>query len=120
MAAPNIVGVTNILGKTNTVPLLYTTANTIVSNPVSSGSVYKINSLLVTNSNTSVSCDITSTFVRTGANTKLASTITIPTKSTLVVLSKDIGIYLEEGDSITVLASSNNCLEAVCSYEVIS
>lgn len=120
MAAPNIVNVTSILGKTNTVPLLYTTANTIVSNPASSNSVYKINSLLVTNSNASTTADVTTTFLRTGANAKLASTITVPTKSTLVVISKDISVYLEEGDSITVLSSANNCLEAVCSFEVIS
>jgi hypothetical protein len=49
----------------------------------------------------------------------LAFTITVPADATLVVISKDTQIYLEENDSIRVTASANSILEAVCSYEEI-
>jgi hypothetical protein len=40
--------------------------------------------------------------------------------ATLVVISKDTSIYLEENDSLRVTASGTSSLEAVCSYEEIS
>ena len=44
----------------------------------------------------------------------------VPAQGTLVVISKDTMVYLEEGDSIRLTASANNYLHAVCSYEIIS
>lgn len=118
MAAPNIVGVTTITGKTAAAAVTTSSSN-IVSNASSSGQVFKINTLVISNVSASAA-DITVEFKKPSTTYKLASAITIPTKSTLVVISKDISVYLEEGDSIGVLASANSALEAVCAYEVIS
>ena len=50
----------------------------------------------------------------------LAKTISVPADTTLVIVSKDTTVYLEENDSIRLTASAASDLEAVCSYEEIS
>ena len=119
MAAPNIVGVTTIIGKTSVLDVT-TTATNIVSNAAASGKVFKINSLVVSNIDAVNSANLTVDLFRGSTSYKLASTITIPSAASLVVISKDTAIYLEEGDSIRVLASANGDLQAVCSFEEIS
>lgn len=119
MAAPNIVNVSVINGKT--VPLILTTSNQdIVTNASNSGKVLKINSLVVANVNGSAAAQITASIIRSSTEYRIASTIFVPANSTLVVISKDAQIYLEEGDILRVVASANNYLHAVCSYESIS
>ena len=49
MAAPNIVNVATITGKSATVALSTTSATTLVSNAASSGKVFKINMIQVAN-----------------------------------------------------------------------
>ena len=119
MSAPNIVGVTNITGKTNVLSVT-TSATAIVTNPASSNSVYKINSLILSNINGSNPTDVNVDLYRGNTAYYLAYTISVPADSTLVALSKDAGIYLEEGDAIRVMAGSSSYISAVCSYEVIS
>lgn len=119
MAAPNIVGVTTITGKTAVLSVT-TSPTAIVSNSAASGKVFKINSLIVSNIDGTNSADISIDFYRSSTSYYLASTISIPSDATLIVISKDTAIYLEEGDSIRCLASANSDLQAVCSYEEIS
>lgn len=119
MAAPNIVNVTNILGKT-AVQSVGTSATAIVTNSAASGKVFKVNSLIVSNIDGAVAADVTAYVVRSSVNYALASTITVPADASLVIVSKDTALYLEEGDSITLLASAAGDLQAVCSYEEIS
>ena len=47
MAAPNLVNVTTILGKTTGAALDTTTTTSLLANSSSSGKVYKINSIIV-------------------------------------------------------------------------
>lgn len=119
MAAPNIVNVANILGKTSILDVT-TTITAIVTNSAASGEVYKVNSLIVSNIDGVNIADVTVDIFRGSTSYKLASTITIPADATLVVLSKETAIYLEEGDSLRVQASADGDLQAICSYEVIS
>ena len=119
MAAPNIVGVTTITGKT-AVLAVTTTATAIVTNSAGSNKVFKINSLVVSNVDGTNSADITVDLYRSSTAYELARTITVPADATLVVISKETAIYLEEGDSLRCTASANSDLEAVCSYEEIS
>lgn len=119
MTAPNIVNVTTIIGKT-AVQSVGTSATVIVENTTSSGKVIKINSLIASNIDGTNACDITANVVRSATSYALASTITIPSDATLVIISKDTSLYLEEGDSITLLASAAGDLQAICSYEEIS
>jgi hypothetical protein len=119
MANPNIINVTDIRGKT-AVQSVGTSATAIVSNSASSGKLFKINSLIVSNIDGINACDLTARVLRSATNYALASTITIPADATLVVISKDNAIYLEEDDALTLLASAAGDLQAICSYEEIS
>lgn len=120
MAAPNIVNVTTITAKTDLTDLT-TGGDTITSNGAASGSVYKINSVVVSNIDGTNDAAVTINIVRGGITTvALASTITVPANSTLIAVSKDMGIYLEEDDLIQGIASVDGDLQAVCSYEIVT
>ena len=119
MAAPNIVNVTTITGKTVGAALTTGSAH-IVTNSAASNKVFKINAIYVANIDGTNNADVTVAFYNADNTTsyKLANTITIPADSTLDLISKHI--YLEEGDKITALASANSDLEIVVSYEELS
>ena len=117
MTAPNIVNVTTIYGKT-AVQLVTVSATAIVSNVNDSGKVIKINSLFISNVSGTASADITVDVYRGSVAYRIASTVKVPEDALVDLLSKSI--YLEEGDSLRLTASSNSYLEAVCSYEEIS
>jgi hypothetical protein len=55
-----------------------------------------------------------------GTATEIVSTISVPADASLVVISKDTSIYLEEDKSIGATASVASDLKVVCSYEEIS
>jgi hypothetical protein len=117
MAAPNIVNVATITGKTS-VQAVGTSATAIVTNSAASGKVFKVNSLYVSNvdgvSNATVNIDL----YRSSTAYHIAKTVTVPADATIDVMTK--AIYLEEGDSLRLTASAANDIEAVCSYEEIS
>jgi hypothetical protein len=120
MANPNIVNVTSIYGKTIGHNIT-TSATAVVENASGSGEIYKINSLIVANIDGTNAADITAYVYKNGATAYyLAYTISVPADATLVVLSKDTSVYLEENDAIYLQASVNGDLSAVCSYEIIS
>jgi hypothetical protein len=119
MANPNIVNVTDIRGKT-AVQAITTSPVAIVSNAGSSNKIFKINSLTIANIDGTSSADVTVDVFRGGVAYDIAFTVAVPADSTLVVISKDTAIYLEEGDSLRCTASANGDLDAVCSYEEIS
>jgi hypothetical protein len=119
MAAPNIVNVTSIIGKT-AVLAITTSETALVTNAAASNKVLKVNSLIVSNIDGTNVADVTVVLKRSSTNYALASTISVPADSSLVVVSKENTIYLEEGDGIFCLASANGDLRAVCSYEDIS
>jgi hypothetical protein len=119
MAAPNIVNVATIIGKT-AVLAATTSASAIVTNSAASGKVLKINSLSIANINGTSAADITVDLFRSSVAYRLLFTVSVPADATLVAISKDTSIYLEEGDSLRLTASVNSYLEGVCSYEEIS
>lgn len=124
MAAPNIVNVATIIGKTAVVNLSSTNATAVVSNAASSNKVFKINSLIVSNVDGTNAADITINLYSEddigGTATQIVSTVTVPADASLVVIDKSTGLYLEEDKSIGATASAANDLKVVCSYEEIS
>jgi len=124
MAAPNIVNVSTLIGKTTVVDLTTTNATSVVSNAASSGKVLKVNTLVVSNVDGNSPYDITinlySQAAAGGTATQIASTISVPADATLVVIDKSTSLYLEEDKSIGAIASSASKLKVVCSYEEIS
>ena len=123
MAAPNIVNVTAIYG--NTYGAALTTADSFfVNNIQSSGKVYKINSLYISNIHGTAAADVNVTlntaYVTASANTKIASTISVPADSTLVLITKDTSFYLKEECKLNITANLNSYLEAVISWDEIT
>lgn len=117
MAAPDIVDVSTIIGKT-AVQQVGTSATAIVSNSAASGKVLKVNALYVSNVDGTTAYEITVDLFRSSTAYRLASTITVPADASLDIISKSI--YLEEGDSLRLTANTASKLEAICSYEEIS
>jgi len=119
MAAPNIVNVTSIFGKTLGAAL--GTNTDAVHLTCSSNKALKINSIIVSNVDGTNNADVTVKFYDSSVTTsyRIAHTVTVPADSTLVVLGKDFPIYLEEGDQIRAGASVSGDLEMIISYEEI-
>ena len=117
MAAPNIVNVATITGKT-AVQAVTTSATAIVSNSAASGKVFKVNALYVSNVDGTNNAEINVDIYRSSTAYHIGKTIVVPADATLDVISK--AVYLEEGDALRLTASANSDLEAVCSYEEIS
>jgi len=123
MANPNIVSVASIYGKTVYDTDIAATAASLVVNAASSGKIYKINSLIIANIDGTDTADITVTLRNAAGGTTystIANTVAVPQDATLIIVSKDTSIYLEEDMSLYVLASAAGDLSATCSYEEIS
>ncbi len=121
MANPNIVNVTEIYG--NTLVALATNANAasqnLVVNAQSSGKIYKINSLYVSNYHGTNAADITINH-RTGSNEfSIVSTVSVAADSTLVSVTKDTSIYLLENCQINMASNINSALSVTCSWDEI-
>jgi hypothetical protein len=127
MANPNIVNVTAIVGNTST-NLISSTADpfatALVNNAVSSGKVYKINSIVVANIDGTAAVDITIKIFSQddlgGTGTAIVSTISVPADATLIVTDKTTSFYLLEDKSIGATASVANDLVVTCSWEEIT
>ena len=133
MAAPNIVNVATITGVTTFhAGIAVTTGGkgtlgvtTVVSNAASSGKVLKINSLSAAaiGSTTGVTLQYFNDInhASAGSTVSLGTTISVPKFSTLVIISKENSIYLEENTSLGIFSQPNaGTIDVVCSYEEIS
>ena len=133
MAAPNIVNVATITGVTTFhAGIAVTTGGkgadgitTVVSNAAASGKVLKINSL--TASGIGKTTGVTLNYYNhvnhasAGSTVSLGTTISVPNFSTLVIISKDNSIYLEENTCLGIFAQPNTgSIDVVCLYEEIS
>lgn len=124
MANPNIVNVTTIYGNTSTTSLSTTSATSIASNAAASGKVYKVNSIVVSNTNGTTAANITinvySAAALGGTAYPIASTISVPANATLVVTDKTTSFYLLEDKSIGATAGTANYLTVTASWEEIN
>jgi hypothetical protein len=124
MANPNIVNVTDIKGENSLTLLNSTSAISIVNNAAASNKVYKINSLVVANANTTtnytVSVRIYSAASLGGSAFPIVSTLSIPANSSVIVVDKNSGVYLKENQSIGAQASTSNQLTVTASWEEIN
>ena len=133
MAAPNIVNVTTITGVTTFHAGIAATTGgkgtagvtTVVSNGSGSGKVLKINSLSAAaiGSTTGVTLQYFNDInhASAGSTVSIAMTVSVPTFSSLVVISKENSIYLEENTSLGIFCQQNaGTIDVICSYEQIS
>ena len=127
MANPNIVNVTTIYGNTSSTLITGTAdpfATALINNAASSGKVYKVNSIVVANVDGTAAADITIKIFSQddlgGTGTAIASTISVPADSTLIITDKTTSFYLLEDKSIGATAGAANDLVVTCSWEEIN
>ena len=122
MANPNIVGVSTINGNNGSVAVT-STAQTLVDNAASSGKIYKINQIYVSNVDTAAADEVTVTLRSAVASTPTTATIvqnvSIPAKATLEVLSAPFYVKEDQDIQVAGVATSGD-LEAVATWEEIS
>ena len=122
MAAPNIVSVTSIYGKTAYDADVATSQSATLTNAASSNKLLKINTIIAANIDGTNDADISVTTTLAGSNTVLfylAKTITVPADSTLVIISKDTSFYLEEDRAIRAWSSVAGDISLMISYDEI-
>jgi hypothetical protein len=123
MAAPNIVSVTSINGKSVVSRPANTASYSMLTNPANSNRVYKINNIICSNQNgvSSVSANVFYNDRGAGAgnNTSLVFLASVPSLTTLIVIDKSTSFYLEEDRSIVVSSGTANGISFSVSYEDI-
>ena len=118
MSAPNLLASTTVTGKTALAALTTATAN-VLTNSSSSGTVDKLNTIVLSNFTSSavlanVMINRSATIYYIGGN------VSIPANSTLVLLGKDTSLYLEEGDVLQANVSANSSVSLSAGYELIA
>ena len=95
----------------------------IVTNPASSGKVLKINSLVASGigATTDVTVKLHNLAAGAGGTVSIATSVSVPTFSTLVVISKENSIYVQENQSISAFKQANaGDIDIICGLEDIS
>ena len=117
MANPNIVAVSSIYANTAVKDDIPASAFSLLT--CSSNKVLKINSLVIANIDGTNAASISVWITRSSTDYYLAKTISVPANASLVVIDKNVGLYLVESDILKIEASAAGDLSAVCSYEEI-
>ena len=124
MAAPNIVNVSTITGKTTYATPASTSATVLLANAASSGKVFKINQIVAANvdGTNAIACTVAVNTAAAGSGTsyQIASTVTVPANASLIVVDKSTALYLEEDKSIVVTSGAASKLAYTVSYEEIN
>ena len=124
MANPNIVNVTAIFGLTTIGALTSTLTTVLLSNAASSGSVNKVEGILISNVNATLNASVTLSIAPnddgSGTARAIANLINVPALSSLQLIDKNSTFYLNEDTAIIGGASTTPILEYVISYENIS
>lgn len=116
MAAPNIVAVATIMGRVSTVTL-GAAATDMVANAGGSGSVLRVETLLVANpTNDPVTLTLSLVNASPAHTAALVSNLVVPGNASISVPAGKL--YLEEGDKITGIGGGS--LVATASYEEIA
>lgn len=130
MANPNIVNVTSILGTTTYYVPSGTAAVVLVPNAAASGTVFKVNQIVVANT-TGSAANATVAIYSNGAVAQgsapsggvaypVVSAVSVPANASLIAVDKTTAIYLMEGNSISITTGTANSLTFSISYEVIT
>lgn len=114
MTAPNIVNVTSITGRTKTQEVTTSVATLLTC---ATNHAYKIGSIIVANKlGSNQTCSL---IYNDGTARYIAFDNVVPSGGSLIIIGKDYGVYLEEGDSLQVSGSANSALDVTVSYEDI-
>lgn len=134
MANPNIVNVTSIYGNTAyvvpsgtsaTTSWTYNGTTTLTGLTPASGTVNKIDSVVVSNTTASaVNCTVAignnATFASATVTVYQAYQISVPANSSLIVVDKTTSFYVTESQSVAVTSATGSALTFVASFEAIT
>lgn len=130
MSNPNIVAVTSIYGTTTYYTPSGTAAVVLLPNAAASGTVMKINQIVIANTNTAAA-NATVAIYTNGAVAQgsapsggtayaVISAIAVPANASLIAVDKTTAIYLMEGTSISITSGTAGVLTYTISYELIA
>ena len=128
--AVNIVNVTVINGITTGLAPSGTSAVVLLPNPTSTN-VFKIDQVMACNTTSSAATATLQYYSNASQSagsapsggsvvSTLASAITVPPNSTVILSDKTTAFYLVDGNSITVTSGTGNAISYTCSYELIT
>jgi hypothetical protein len=117
MANPNVVAVSSIYANTAVDADVAASAVSLLT--CGSNKLQKINSLIIANIDGTNAATIDVWVTRSSVDYYIAKTISVPADATLVVIDKNMGLYLTENDVLKIQASAAGDLSATCSYEEI-
>jgi len=117
MANPNVVAVSSIYANTAVDADVAASAVSLLT--CASNKLIKVNSLIIANIDGTNAASIDVWVTRSSADYYIAKTISVPADATLVVIDKNMGLYLVESDILKIQASAAGDLSATCSYEEI-
>ena len=124
MANPNLAAATNVYAANAQLSLTATTATLLVSNAASSGKVYLIDSIVVSNVDGVNAADISvvrfNSATNTGTAFPICSTVAVPADASLIVVGTENKINLLEDESIYVTASAADDLVVDCNWKELS
>jgi len=124
MANPNLASSSNCYANNASVSLTSTSPTQLVSNAASSGKVFVLDAITVANIDTNNAVNVTVTFYRTADNSgtayELASTVSVPANSAVIVVDKAQGVTLLEAQSIYVTAGAASKLKVNASWKELS
>ena len=116
MATPNLINVDTI---TPSVVVGAVTTSRVAVLDVTAEYCAKVNSVIIANIDGTNAADITLEVSIDNGSTyfAIAKTISVPADSSLSLIGKDNGFYLDETDLLAVTASANSDLVAMASWE---
>jgi NADPH-dependent 7-cyano-7-deazaguanine reductase QueF-like protein len=118
MANPNLVNVTSILGLSTQAALTTTLTTEILA--CASDKLIKVNSIIIANIDGTNAVDVSVFITKSGGSPiAIASTVSVPADSSLVVVDKNNMIYLNEGDNIEAGAGAASDATITISYEIL-
>jgi len=123
MANPNLAAITTITGTLGQLALSTTSATTLVSNAASSGTIIKVESIVVANTTASTASITISTYSAAalgGTAYQIASTIPVPANAAIIITDKSTSFYLTENTSLGATAGTANALVVTTAWEVMS
>lgn len=124
MAAPNIVNISSMVGKTDTTSLTTTSATNILDNAASSNKVLRVTLVRAVNTDGSNAANITVSLYSAaslgGTETELIQAKEVAINTNLDVITKDTPLYLEEDTSLGATASAANDIKMIVTYEEIT
>ena len=118
MAPPNLINVDTI---TPSVAVGAVTTSRVAIIDVTAEYCAKVNSLIIANIDGTNAATVTVEVSVDNGSTyfAIAKTVSVPADSSLVVVGKDNGFYLDETDLLAVTASANSDLTYLASYELM-